>query len=151
MTRRIWIAVALTFLIGLALGGGTVQIYHVVRANAAKEAFNQKVRCKELAEGYIRQQSNESTSVSLQDVDYSATADSCVGYFHVWEDVGNRNKYNRREWQVVDLLTGKTLYDNECREETNCGGGTDIKSDEEAEAAFDEAVTGKKAKPSSMK
>ncbi|HLI62683.1 MAG TPA: hypothetical protein VKV05_04745 [Terriglobales bacterium] len=145
MTRRGWTVSAVMFLVGLFAGGGGVQTYHTLSVKTAREMFAEKLRCKELAAGYIREQSTDSMSLILQRVDYSATSNSCVAYFHTWEDVGNRNTYNERRWQVVDLLTAKMLYDDHCREETNCGGGNDIRMDDEAEAAFDEAVNGRKS------
>jgi len=68
-----------------------------------------------------------------------------VAYFRVWEDLPRKNYSTQTAtYLVTDLLTGETYYRDDCVEDPNCGGGNDFRMDDEAKAAFTEAITGKK-------
>jgi hypothetical protein len=146
MTRRSWIISAAMLLIGLVIGGGGVEGYHRFYTKKAQELFSQRLRCKGLADHYVKQQSTDSMTVILYNVDYSTTSNSCIGYFHVLDDV-HREHYLTQDITslVTDLLTGEELYQDHCVEDRNCGGGNDFRIMNEAKSAFDEAVNGKKS------
>lgn len=72
---------------------------------------------------------------------YSTASNSCVAYFAVWDQLSPT--YTRREWRVVDMLSGETFYTDECQEERNCGGGNDMTFGRRGEAAFHQAMNGR--------
>jgi hypothetical protein len=155
MNRRGWVIAAVMFFAGLAVGGGGVEIYNRRTANKSQQLFSQRIRCKQLADRYARQNPDEDVGTFfLQAVDYSTVSNSCIAYFKRLETVnatlqGRHGQYDYYTWQVVDLLTGNTIYEESCgdSDSNSCWRGKvspGNKFPEEARAAFDEAVTGKK-------
>lgn len=142
MTKRGWITAALMLFVGLAIGAGGVQTYQRVHEQRTAEVFSRRLRCNELANQYVRKESNDTQSVSLEMVGYSAVSNSCVAYFQIWNQLSPR--YTVREWRVMNLLSGEQLNTDNCREERDCGGGNDMRFDRRSKAAFDQAVNGQK-------
>jgi hypothetical protein len=156
MNGRGWVIAAVMFFVGLAVGGSGVEIFTRRSANKSQQLFSQRIRCKQLADRYAKQHSDEDVGTFfLQAVDYSTVSNSCVAYFKQLELVNAtlQGRYGQHEyytWQVVDLLTGNTIYEESCgdSDSNSCWRGEVSPGDkfpEEAKAAFDEAVTGKKS------
>jgi hypothetical protein len=140
VTKRGWITAAWMFFVGLAVGAGGVLSHQRFYEKKTAEVFSRRLRCYELANQYARKESNATQSVSVEMVGYRAVSNSCVAYFHVWEQISSRSSV--QEWQVMDLLSGERLYTDQCREDRDCGGGNDMKFDRRSEVALHQAVNG---------
>jgi len=131
------IAIPLLFLLlGAILGGGSVEYGHRRLDIRSKARFEQRSRCKSLADAYARQNSTDNDYVTLRMVDFSEAQNSCIAGFNEWT-VGDW-----RDWELVDLLTGKSAPIGSCNESKNCGEGRNIKFDHDLETAFKQAVAG---------
>jgi hypothetical protein len=132
------IAVPGLFLIaGLAIGGGSVELNHRRVESKSKDLFQQRIRCKSLADKYARENTNDSQTAILEMVDFSPSLNSCIAEFRTWEK-------DYRDWELVDVLSGKQTSMGGCFEGRNCGNGKDMKLDADLEAAFRLAVDGSK-------
>jgi hypothetical protein len=144
--RRGWISSAVVFFVGLAVGGGAVESYHVVHDKTTAEVFSRRLRCDELANEFVKKESSDTESVSLELMGYSTASNSCVGYL----TDGNQRFPNHieREWRVVDLLSHEVFYSDWCRVEKAdperywCGDGRDMTLGRRGEAAFRQAMNG---------
>ena len=114
---------AFFLIVGIAIGGGSVKLYDNESDIHSRELFEQRDRCKSLADKYATEQSaGNQQAVSLRMVDFSMVSNSCVGAFDMYES-------DERTWELVDLLTGKETYIGYCSENKNlwrrqrCGAG----------------------------
>jgi hypothetical protein len=147
VTRRRWITSVAIFFVGLAMGGGVVEGYHVAHDKTTAEVFSRRLRCDEVASQYEKRKSNDTDTVHLEMVGYSAASNSCVGYFTGWSQIVPTD--TSREWRVVDVLSGEVFYEDNCRLEQShglerdwCGNGRDMKLGRRGEAAFRQAING---------
>ena len=139
------IIIPVLFLIaGLAIGGGSVELNHRRVESKSKELFQQRIRCKSLADRYARENTSGNQAAILEMVDFSPSLNSCIAKFHTLE-----NDY--RDWELVDLLSGKETSMGGCFESRNCGNGKDMKLDADLEAAFRMAVDGSQQPTASKK
>jgi hypothetical protein len=145
MNRRWIILLAASCLIGVILGAGVVKWYDSASQAKSRYMFGQRVRCRELADQYAKRESSDMQSVSVEMVGYSVASNSCVAYFHTWNHIAA--DYEVQEWQVMDVLSGEMHNYEACTVQTGeCGHGNDTKFGEKSKAAFQQAITGRKAK-----
>lgn len=135
---------SLCLIAGLAIGGGSVELNHHRAESRSKEQFQQRIRCKSLADRYARDNTHENQAAILVVVDFSPLLNSCIAGFHTMD-----NDY--MDWELVDLLSGKETSMGGCFESRNCGNGKDMKLDADLEAAFKMAVEGSEAPAATKK
>lgn len=131
------IALPLLFLLlGMILGGGSVEYGHRHFDARSKAAFEQRARCKSLADRYARASTNDTQAAILERVDFSPSRNSCFAEIHLGyaDDV--------RGWELVDLLSGKETLIGLCNESRDCGNGRDIKMEKDLNAEFEHAIEG---------
>jgi hypothetical protein len=127
MKSRVLLAALIGFVIGTAMGVAVSAIY--TRRSAS--LFGNRLRCRTIAEEYV---SKSLSSPLLDQVNYSPTRNSCVASMHshylgFWRD------------EVVDVVSNETIYTGECNYDGGkCGGGLDIKLEQDMEQAFHESV-----------
>jgi hypothetical protein len=149
MTGRVSISTAVVFLVGAVAGALAVGIYNHLSARNAQETFEQHLRCRQLADEYVRKESDDTDTVFLRAVDYSRDSASCIASFETWEHISNT--YTVLRWQVVNLLTADEIYGASCHEQTDCGDGNNIRIATSAQSAFDDAIRGRKNKSTKRK
>jgi len=143
MSRKIIIP-TLAALLGLAVGGATVDYIHRHNDQRMKQAFLQKEQCKSLAERYIRENSKDKTNLLLKEVDFSTASNSCIAAIDRFENFPAGLDEN---WEVVDLLSDKVTLVGWCSEQSNCGNGRDIHFEQRLDIEFKSAIDGTKPPP----
>jgi hypothetical protein len=126
---------ALSLVLGLLVGGGSIEYGHRRSDLKSKQVFEQRIRCKTLAESYVRKESNDTNYVHLEQVGYSAKSNSCFAAVTTWSDP-------YRDWILVDLLSGESTDVGICNEQRDCGGGNDMKYAADLRAAFKMSIDG---------
>jgi hypothetical protein len=130
------IALPLWFLLlGVILGGGSVEFGHRHFDARSKAAFEQRARCKSLADRYARETTNDTQAAILERVDFSPSRNSCFAEFRGYAD-------DVRSWELVDLLSGEETLIGLCNENRDCGNGKDIKMESNLNAEFKHAIEG---------
>jgi hypothetical protein len=135
------------FFVGVAVGAGAVESYHRIRENRTAELFSRRLRCNELANKYAEKESTDEQSVGVEQVEYSAASNSCVGYFFAF----HTGPLSYERWRVINLLSDEELYRGECREDRDCGNGKDMSLRKEAQLAFRQAVKGEEVNVKNLK
>jgi len=131
---------AIVFVVGILVGAATIERFHAVRDHHRQQFFEQRLRCKSLAEVYAKTNSDDHTSVFVDRTDFSRARNSCVASISI-------SKATSRFWtyQVVDVITGELLFTDSCDEKDSqspsfCGGGRDINLMHKRDSEFDEIV-----------
>jgi hypothetical protein len=106
----------------------------------SKQKFEQRIRCKSLADGYVRKESNETEGVLLREVGYSSIHNSCFAAVTTYSDPF-------QGWELVDLLSGETTQIGTCNVQRNCGNGNDMKDAADLDIAFKRAIDGTESLP----
>lgn len=75
--RGIW-KFALIALCGVCVGVGLDQSWHAFRAKKGAEIFQQRLRCRRLADEYEKKESSDFNFLSIDQVDFSPARNSCV-------------------------------------------------------------------------
>ena len=137
--------ISVAFFVGLAVGGGAVEGYHLVHDKTTAEVFSRRLRCEEIASQYVKKESSDTELLRVELVGYSAASNSCVAYLTDWNQLFPT--HTDREWRVMDLLSGEVFYSESCRQEQGytgvwCGDGNNMRFDRRGEAAFRQALNG---------
>jgi len=123
---------ALVFVVGLLFGGGGTEAYH--KSHDAQAIFQQRVRCRNLAEEYVKKRVESGVGATLQRDDYSPQRNSCIAE-ETDEMPGTQSMWS---FAVVDVLTGQQLYFDTCHEIIgDCSNRVTAARDK----AFEEALT----------
>lgn len=130
--------IVLLLILGAIIGGGGVESFHRVRDRQRHEIFEQRLRCKQLADAYAKSNSDDSTTVFIERIDFSSRRNSCLAAV----STAHRNLWN---YDVVDVITGETVHSGMCFEDQKyglqwCGNGRDMKLTDERDKAFDAAL-----------
>lgn len=133
------IRAALLIIIGMLIGAGGSEGFHILLGSRRQNAFQQKLRCKELAESYVRSNSNDMSTVYLERSGFSTHRNSCVAA------ISKVFISDSWDYEVVDVISGDTLYSGNCfRNRTSdslwCGNGRDVQLSGERDKAFNEVV-----------
>ncbi|MGA2904074.1 MAG: hypothetical protein ABSD98_09600 [Candidatus Korobacteraceae bacterium] len=97
--------------IGLVVGAVLTFVCISLQQRNGKDAFEQKVRCDEIAKQYERDNSSQAGSAEVDEVVFSTARNSCVGKVVV---TGNFERY-----AVVDLLSREEGWSEMCNSQTN--------------------------------
>src|SRR6266446_8131255 len=76
---KLWLCAA----VGALVGAAGVQTAHVISDRNSRELFGQRLRCKALADKYVRGRSH---TIALSRVEFSRTRGSCIA--STFEQVG---------------------------------------------------------------
>ena len=117
------------------------------------QLFQHRLRCKTVADDYIRANSDDSGTLFLERVDFSPNRHSCIATF-IRLGTGKRKVQSCNcfveihGYETVYLLSGETLYSDECFENDPestlfCGNGRDMRLNEERGKALDSALASK--------
>ena len=116
MNKRLWLCVA----VGALVGAVAVQTAHLVGDRSSRELFGQRLRCKALADKYVK---GRSDTVVLSRVEFSHSRGSCIA--STFEQLGLDSATEKQlglkpsadytyEFKVVDVLTGEDLMSRTC-------------------------------------
>jgi hypothetical protein len=103
--RRLSYVIAV--LIGLLMGVGAAETYHAVRGSQDNVTFQRQVKCKALADDYVKENTVGSIVPMLIQVAYSPARNSCVASVETWIYI---NDSDVTRYEVLDLLSGEHLY-----------------------------------------
>jgi hypothetical protein len=111
----------MAFIAGIVLGAAATEGFNVYRQSHDSQIFQERLRCKAVADAYVKENSTDKNSteprgvfLTLDKVDYSPARDSCVADL---ESV-HYNPYGvLRTEMVEDLLSGETLFSLNCTED----------------------------------
>lgn len=122
-TRKI---TTMAFIAGIVLGAAATEGFNVYRQSHDSQIFQERLRCKAVADAYVKQSSTDEnnakprwafSTVTLDNVDYSPARNSCVAEL----ETVRLNTYNRggvfEIGNVEDLLSGESLFAINCTEE----------------------------------
>lgn len=146
VTRRGRVTPAVIFFIGLAVGGGAVEGYHVAHEKTTAEVFARRLRCDALANQYAKRESSDTDVIHVELVGYSTLSNSCVAYLTT---VSRSFPPDTTEgWRVIDVLSGEVFYMDQCLEEQGrapyCGEGNNMKFERRSQAAFQQVMEGRR-------
>ena len=157
--KRMWPFV-LVGLVCLVVGAGLNETRHSllkrkseVKDRDTHELFQHRLRCKSVADDYIKADSDDSSTLFPDRVDYSSSRHSCIATF-IRYTTGKRKVQHcncfieTHDYETVDLLSGETLFSDFCEENDSesrwfCGNGRDMKLNEERGKALESALTSK--------
>lgn len=127
MNKKLWLCAAL----GVLVGAACVQIAHVMSDRNSRELFGEHLRCKTLADKYVKEHVNPYYIVVVDHVEFSRSRSSCLVSTH--EQFGPIQK-SSSDWtyKVVDLLSDENIAVLPCS-----GDGECAKSMQERDAAFE--------------
>lgn len=131
-------------LLGLTVGGAAVEYLHRHNDQRIRQAFAQKERCRSLADRYIRENSKAETSLTLQEVDFSPSSNSCIAA--IWSFESNPTRYYE-DWKLVDLVSGKETLVGWCGVGNDCGNGRNIHFGQRLDVEFKSAIDGTQPPP----
>jgi hypothetical protein len=131
-----------------------VKWYDSASQSKSQYVFANSIRCRELADKYMRDVDDPTEDLVLDSVEFSSPADSCIAKFHRfttatagWQTY--HALYRRRF--VLNLVSGEKLYGEVCQEEKDCGNGRNVQIAHRADAAYQQAVKGQKIDVSKVK
>jgi hypothetical protein len=116
MNRKLWLCAT----VGALVGAAAVQTAHVVSDRNSRELFGQRLRCKALADKYVKGRSH---MVVISRVEFSRSRGSCIAsaFEQVGLDPAAAEQLGLKapadytyEFNVVDLLTGEELASRGC-------------------------------------
>ena len=92
----------------MVIGAGGSEGFHVLWGSHRQNSFEQKLRCKQLAESYVRSNSNDMSTVYLERSGFSIHRNSCVA--------ATSKVFMSDSWdyEVVDVISGDTLHSGNC-------------------------------------
>ena len=131
--------ITVVFVIGILCGGLAVEAGHIFRDGHRHEVFEERLRCKALAEAYVKGQSEEPYTM-LERVDFSPSRNSCIAAIHKVTFPHSDQTFN-----VVDVISGEVLSHSWCAgdDETSksyCGNGKNISLRNEYKRGFEKTV-----------
>jgi hypothetical protein len=106
--------------IGAVVGAAVVQTGHLIADRSTHEAFGQRLRCKALADKYVKESTQ---SISLSRVEFSHSRGSCIASISEQLGLGDSTAIelglkppvdHTSMFKVVDLLTGEGLITRTC-------------------------------------
>ncbi len=126
--------------IGVLLGGITIEAIHIFRDKHRHEVFEQRQRCKSLADAYVKANWSELESYTTLDrADFSQSRNSCIAAIHA-TILRNSNE----EFVIVDVLSGEKVYAGWCSgNETSksyCGNGRNFSLQNECDKSFEKSL-----------
>lgn len=133
-------------LLGLVVGVTLDEGFHAlrVRTKANTEAFQRRLRCKNLADNYLKESSDDNTTVLLDRDEFSPARNSCIAEV-------TRTEHGVRGgrllmFDAVDILTGETLFTglcngNDANSATFCGNGRDMQLMERRDKVLEAALS----------
>lgn len=140
MNKKLWLCAFL----GAIVGATGVQIAHVISDRNSRELFGQRLRCKTLADKYLKEHSATSGAVVLGRVEFSRRRGSCIAstaeplgldaYTAAQLGLAQKPSEQMYMFKVVDLLSGEDLVTRTCTGSDDCGKSMQ-KRDEEFEDA----------------
>jgi hypothetical protein len=131
------ISMAIGFAVGSLLRGGD------------GERFERQLQCKNIADDYVKRNSDEVKQASLSRVEFSKAQNSCIASFITSREFDGENTFS-----VENLSNGETLYYGYCFMNSP-SGTTDscmdraIQLRERRDALFDRVLAGESRKNSS--
>jgi hypothetical protein len=133
------IRVVLLLIIGVVIGAGGSEGFRILRDTHRQNTFQRKLRCKQLAESYVRSNSDDMTAVSFERSGFSTHLNSCVAA------TTKTFMVDSRDYEVIDVISGDTLYSGNCFSNTTsgsnwCGNGRNLQLLGERDKIFDETV-----------
>jgi len=157
--KKLWLFVIVA-LVGICVGAAIDEALHAARNRKSQakdrdsnELFQHRLRCKAVADDYARANSDDSSTLFLERVDFSPSRHSCIASFTRWTT--GKRKLQRcncfveiHDYEAVDLLSGETLSSGECVENDPdstlfCGNGRDMRLDAERSKALESALVSK--------
>ena len=114
MNKKLWLGVA----VGALVGAAAVQTVHVISDRNSRELFGQRLRCKTLADKYVKDRSR----VVLSRIEFSHSRSSCIASTYeqlgldaaTGEQLGLKPTGKSYMFSVVDLLTDEGLMSRTC-------------------------------------
>lgn len=130
---------AAIFVVGILIGASSTAGIYAIRSTETRQFFEQRLRCKELAETYAKKNSDEYTDVILDRNDFSKSRNSCIASV---DSVGGDRFW---KFEVVDVVTGELLStdfcdDKDSQSSTFCGNGRDVKLRSQRDRVLDDTV-----------
>lgn len=117
VNKKLWLWAT----VGALSGAAAVQTAHVINDRNTREVFDQRLRCKSLADKYVK--GRHSGIVIVSRVEYSRSRGSCIA--STFEQFGldtvaeaqlglKPSAEHTYMFNVVDLLTGEDLVNRTC-------------------------------------
>jgi hypothetical protein len=132
---------AITAVLGMVIGGASVEYLHRHHDHLTREAFAQRARCKELADKYIHDYTDNDTGLRLEKADFSEAHNTCFAAIHSYTSLGATTEEG---WELVDLLSGEVTDVGSCNLQVDCGYGRDMRYIDRLNTLFKSEIDGTK-------
>jgi hypothetical protein len=127
MKKKLWIWAV----VGALVGAAVVQTAHVIGDRNSRELFSQRLRCKALADKYVKEHSGTLVgTVVVSRVEFSRKRSSCIvsTFEQLGPDASTAKQLGLTQQpadqtytlKVVDLLTGEDLITRYCTGNAEC-------------------------------
>lgn len=144
---RLW-RLVIVAIVALCAGAALDEGFHALRNGRAKsmvsaEAFQRRLRCKSLADQYVKQSSDDNSTMFVDRVEISPARNSCIAAV-------SRAEHGQRgtlwSYETVDILTGETLFTGLCNQNDQrsplfCGNGRDTQLMDKRDKALEAALS----------
>jgi hypothetical protein len=140
MSASLNLKTTVVLVIGILLGSITIEAIHIIRDKHRHQVFEERLRCKELADAYLKAETEEDSYTTLDRVDFSPSRNSCI--------VATR-QLTYRHWSerfdVVDVISGEALFHGRCNgddpaSKSYCGNGGNVSLRNQRDKSFEKAV-----------
>jgi hypothetical protein len=130
LNRKLWLYVA----VGILVGAAGVQGIHLIHDRTDDALFKQRLRCKALADKYVKDNTSSLNKVLINRVEFSRTRNSCIvattEHFSaqpledamVQKGLGTLGSSPAESTiiEIKDLLTGEELFTRTCTKFNEC-------------------------------
>lgn len=139
--KRPW-QFALVAVASLSIGAALDEVRHRIRDQHSAEIFEQRVRCRSLADEYAKKNSDNNNTFFVDHVDFSPSRHSCIA-----ATLNARGEPGDTFWtyQTVDIITGERLFTGECSDNDKssifCGNGRNVQLGEKRDKAMETTLS----------
>ena len=121
-------------------------------AQDLSEILDSRLRCRGIADSYVRENTDARGTVAADRADYSPARNSCIAsVFGSSRPGGSTRSVTSVDYKVIDLLSGDVLFAGSCNNSDSkvadfCGNGRGVSLRDERDKAFALALGPSKAK-----
>jgi hypothetical protein len=109
LNKKLWVCAA----VGALVGATAVQTIHSIRDRSSRELFGERMRCKVLADRYVKDHSGL-TTVVVSRIEFSRGRSSCIVGTMEQLVAPMERPSSDYTFKIVDLLTGEELFSRMC-------------------------------------
>jgi hypothetical protein len=130
LNKQLWVCAV----VGALVGAAAVQTFHTIHDRRNEDRFKEGLRCKALADKYVKDNASDSKGVVVNRVEFSRGRNSCIlsvvehfstapleqAFLEHGLPKFTSPPLDNYTVKVVDLLTGEELFSRMCNGSNEC-------------------------------